>query len=125
MPEGFEKQMNPDEVADMLTLLTQRGKYLPLPLDKVATVVSTKGMFYDEENGQERLIFPDWKPKTYNGVPLVLIDPRGDRMPNAILLNGPEGKLPPKMPKSVPLPCHSPAKAIHLLSGVSGWGFPY
>jgi hypothetical protein len=29
------------------------------------------------------------------------------------------------MPKAVSLACHAPAKAIHLLSGVSGWGFPY
>ena len=29
------------------------------------------------------------------------------------------------MPKSVTLPCNPPAKAIHLLSGVSGWGYPY
>ena len=29
------------------------------------------------------------------------------------------------MPKSVKLTCNSPAKAIHLLSGVSGWGYPY
>jgi hypothetical protein len=28
------------------------------------------------------------------------------------------------MPKSVKLPCNSAARAIHLLSGVSGWGFP-
>ena len=31
----------------------------------------------------------------------------------------------PKMPKSVSVPCNAPAKAIHLLSGVSGWGYPY
>jgi uncharacterized protein len=29
------------------------------------------------------------------------------------------------MPKSVTLPCNMPAKAIHFLSGVSGWGSPY
>jgi hypothetical protein len=29
------------------------------------------------------------------------------------------------MPKSVELPCNMPAKAVHLLSGVSGWGFPF
>jgi hypothetical protein len=29
------------------------------------------------------------------------------------------------MPKSVSVPCNAPAKAIHLLSGVSGWGHPY
>ena len=28
------------------------------------------------------------------------------------------------MPKSVSLPVNAPAKAIHLLSGVAGWGFP-
>ena len=29
------------------------------------------------------------------------------------------------MPKSVKLPVNGPAKAIHFLSGVSGWGYPY
>ena len=28
------------------------------------------------------------------------------------------------MPRSVSLPCSFPVKAVHLLSGVSGWGFP-
>jgi hypothetical protein len=28
------------------------------------------------------------------------------------------------MPKSVVLPCNSPAKAIHLLGGVGGWNYP-
>ena len=28
------------------------------------------------------------------------------------------------MPKRVTLPCNTSAKAIHFLSGVSGWGFP-
>jgi hypothetical protein len=41
------------------------------------------------------------------------------------LLYGPEGKFPPQMPKSVELPCNAPARAIHFLSGVSGWGYPY
>ena len=42
-----------------------------------------------------------------------------------VLLYGPQGYLPPKMPKAMTVPCNVPAKAIHLLSGVSGWGFPY
>ena len=57
-------------------------------------------------------------------MPFQLVDPQGDKVPNVILLYGPNGKLPPKMPKSVTLPCNAPAKAIHLLSGVSGWGYP-
>jgi hypothetical protein len=82
-------------------------------------------MFYSEDNKMERLIFDSWKPKTFDGVPFVLVDPQGDRTRNVILLYGPQGKLPPKMPKTVTLECKSAAKAIHLLSGVSGWGFPY
>jgi hypothetical protein len=40
------------------------------------------------------------------------------------MLYGPQGNIPPKMPKSAIVPCNSSAKAIHLLSGVSGWGYP-
>jgi putative membrane-bound dehydrogenase-like protein len=124
MPEGFEKQVSAQDLVNLLEFLTARGKYLPLPLDKVATVLSTRGMFYSEDAGPERLIFPDWSPRVFEGVPFQLVDPRGDRVKNAVLLYGPQGTLPPKMPRSVTLPCNAPAKAIHLLSGVSGWGFP-
>ena len=121
MPEGFEKQMKPDELGDLLEFLTQKGKYLPLPLEKAATVVSTKDMFFDAGGTAERLIFPDWKPKTFKGVPFILVDPLGETVKNAVMLYGPQGKVPPTMPKSVSLPCNSKAKAIHLLSGVGGW----
>ncbi len=122
MPEGFEKQVTPDKIADLLAFLAQRGKYLPLDLRKAATVITTKGMFYDSDSSVERLVFPDWSPKTFEGVPFALVDPQGDRVPNAILLHSPNGTIPPKMPRSVTLPVNAPAKAIHLLSGVSGWG---
>ena len=124
MPEGFEKQVTPEGVADLLQFLTQRGKYLPLDLRKVATVVSTKGMFFEPDGDVERMIFPDWTPKTFEGVPFALVDPQGDRVPNVVLLNGPLGNIPPKMPKSVTLPVNSSVKAIHFLSGAAGWGYP-
>src|SRR5207253_6030327 len=98
MPDGFEKQLKKTELVDLLEFLTQRGKYLPLPLDKVATAVSTRGMFHSEDATGERLVFNDWSPKTYHDIPFNLIDPRGDRVPNVILLYGPEGKLPPTLP---------------------------
>ncbi len=124
MPEGFEKQLTKVELTDLLEFLTQRGKFLPIPLDKVASAVSTKGMFWDEKAGAERLVFEDWSPKTFEGVPFQLIDPQGDKVPNAVLLYGPQGKFPPTMPKSVSLPCNSPVKQVHLLSGVAGWASP-
>jgi putative membrane-bound dehydrogenase-like protein len=124
MPEGFEKQVPPQELVDLLEFLTAKGKFFPLPLNKVATVVTTKSMFHEGANGPDRLIFDDWSPKVFAGVPFVLIDPRGESLPNAILLHGPSGTLPPSMPKSVKIPCNAKARAIHLLSGVSGWGYP-
>ncbi|MFO0863482.1 MAG: c-type cytochrome [Gemmataceae bacterium] len=124
MPEGFEKQMKPEEVGDLLEFLTQRGKFLPLPLAKAATVVSTKNIFFGTESPIERMILPDWKAREVKGVPFHFVDPQGDRTANLILLYGPNGSVPPKMPKSVKVPCNAPAKAVHLLSGVSGWGHP-
>jgi uncharacterized protein len=125
MPDGFEKQVPPAGLNDLLAFLTQRGKYQPLDLSKVATSVSTRGMFEDADSQPERLVFPDWSPKIVDGVPFVLVDPKGDKVPNVVLLYGPQGKFPPQMPKSVELDCKSSAKAIHFLSGVSGWGYPY
>jgi putative membrane-bound dehydrogenase-like protein len=124
MPDGFEKQLSREDFVNLLEFLTQHGRYLPLPLGKAATVASTRGMFYSEEAPVERLIFRDWSPKTFHDVPFQLIDPQGGRVPNVILFYGPQGTIPPKMPHSVTVPCNSPAKAIHFLSGVSGWGYP-
>jgi hypothetical protein len=125
MPEGFEKQIPPTELSDLLTFLTQRGKYLPLSLAKVATAISTKGLFTAVDNPVERLVFDDWKPKTFQGVPFHLVDPQGDRVPNLVLLQGPKDSLTGQLPKSVRVPYSGPAKAIHLLSGVGGWCHPY
>jgi putative membrane-bound dehydrogenase-like protein len=123
MPEGFEKQMSEVELTNLLEFLTHRGKYLPLPLEKAATAVSTRGLLTDETSRAERLAFDDWKPKTFDGVPFNLIDPQGDKTPNVVMLYSQNGKLAEKMPKAVSVPCNAPAKAIHLLSGVSGWGY--
>jgi putative heme-binding domain-containing protein len=122
MPEGFEKQIPPEGLADLLAFLTRRGKFVPLDLRKAANVVSTQGMFFSKESPIERLVFPDWSPKTFEGVPFQLVDPQGGRSPNMIMLYSPNGEQPPRMPRSVNLSCHSPAKAIHFLSGISGWG---
>lgn len=126
MPEGFEKQVSPDDIVNLLEFLTQRGKYTPLDLRKVATVVTTKPMFFFPERSSdaEKLIFPDWSPKTFEGVPFLLVDPQGDRVPNAVMLHGTNGDIPPQMPKSIELPVNQPVKAVHFLGLISGWGYP-
>ncbi|HUG68948.1 MAG TPA: PVC-type heme-binding CxxCH protein, partial [Pirellulaceae bacterium] len=125
MPEGFEKQASDEDIVNLLEFLTAKGRFVALDLRKVATSVSTRGMFVNENTMAEALVFPDWTPKTFAGVPFQLVDPQGTRVPNAVLLYGPNGKFPPNMPKQVSLPVNTSAKAIHLLSGVSGWGSPY
>ncbi|MFM7038008.1 MAG: PVC-type heme-binding CxxCH protein [Planctomycetaceae bacterium] len=125
MPEGFEKQMSADELSNLLCFLTDKGKYLPVSLDRYATAISTKGLFSNDDNGPDRMIFGDWTPKIFKDIPFLLTDPRGRSVPNVILLYGPRGPLPPKMPKTVSLPVNSAAKAIHLLSGVGGWSYPF
>lgn len=124
MPEGFEKQMTETQLSDLLQFLTAKGKYVPIPLDKFATAVSTKGLFHEGDNGPDRLVFDNWKPKMLGDIPFVLTDPNGKSKPNIILLHGPRGTRPPDMPRLVTLPANTTARAIHLLSGVGGWSYP-
>jgi len=124
MPEGFEKDIQRSEFADLLAFLTKRGKFLPLDLAKVATIASDRSMFTQAGVNHERLIFPEWKPQTFKGTPFHLIDPQDGKTPNVVLLYGPQGGITKKMPKQAELAVNGEVKAIHLLSGVSGWGSP-
>jgi len=125
MPDGFEKTVKQEELIDLLEFLTARGKFVPLDLAKAATIVSTRGMFYSKDATVERLILPEWSPRTVKGVPFHFVDPRGDKQPNVIMLYSKNGEVAAAMPKSAKLDCNMPARTIHLLSGVSGWGYPY
>ncbi|MCA9055425.1 MAG: c-type cytochrome, partial [Planctomycetaceae bacterium] len=125
MPEGFEKTIPRADFVNLMEFLTAKGKYVPLDIRKVATSISTRSMFVNERADAERLIFPDWSPKVFKGIPFLLVDPKGQSVPNAILLYGPNGTWPPQMPKSVELPVNAKAKAVHFLSGVAGWAAPY
>ena len=124
MPDGFEKQFSRAELSDVLEFLTQRSKFVPLDLRRVATISSVSGMFQTPGSDVERLVFDDWGTKTFAGVPFYPLDPQGGRVRNAIMLHGDLGTVAPTMPPSVQLPCGFAAKSIHFLSGVSGWGFP-
>ncbi len=125
MPEGFEKQVSETDLCNLLEFLTQRGRYVPVDLTKAATIASDRGMFTDPENRSERLVFEQWGTQIFDGVPFNVIDPRDGRVANVILLNSPNGPVTRRLPRSVTVLAGGPAKAIHLLSGVSGWGFPY
>jgi WD40 repeat protein/serine/threonine protein kinase len=97
------------------------SKYLILPIDKVTSAISTKSLWSGAAH--ERLIFPTWGKQEVFGIPFDVIDPKGDSVKNAIVLYGPLSPFSREMPLSVRLKCGSAAKAIHLLGGVSGWGW--
>lgn len=126
MPEGFEKELNVDQMTDLLQFLTARGQFVPLDLSKVATTSSDQGMFYNRDAAGERLVFEQWGTQTFQGVPFQVVDPKVGTVKNAVVLRGgPRGSLTANHPNEIALPCSGKTKAIHFLSGVSGWGFPY
>ncbi len=125
MPEGFEKSVKPEEFTNLLEFLTQRGQYLPLDIGKSATVASDRGMFVEPDGVVERLVFSDWSPKTFRGVPFNVIDPKEGTVPNVIELFGPNGTVARSMPRKVSVNLNGPARFIHMLSGVGGWASPY
>ncbi len=125
MPEGFESLMNKQEFSDLLTFLTNRGKYTPIPLAGAATVSSGVGLFFDKNARGERIMFNDWSPKMVGEIPFVLEDPQDGRKANIIMLNSPNGEAAATMPKQASLPCSGTVSAIHLLGGIAGWGYPF
>lgn len=125
MPAGFEQQLPVEDMADLLEFLTSKGRFVPLSLGSVATAISTKGLFSENDNGPDRLVFEDWGNKEFGGVPFQLVDPHGKQRPNIVLLHGPLGTLPPNMPREVSIPCNMRVKRLHFLSGISGWGYPF
>jgi putative heme-binding domain-containing protein len=124
MPEGFEKSVNEQQLTDLLEFLTARGRYVPLDIAKAATSATDRGMFLERE-GSETMMFRDWSPKVFNGVPFHVVAPRDGNVLNAIQLYGPNGDMSKKMPKSVSLACSGSVKTLHILGGVAGWGSPY
>jgi hypothetical protein len=124
MPEGFESQMTREEMTDLLEFLTSKGKYLPLLLEKAATVSSGRGLFTKETSSEERMVFQDWSTKMVGDVPFLVVDPLAGLKPNMVMLRGPKGSLTANLPTEVDLVCNARVAAIHLLSGVGGWSYP-
>ena len=122
MPEGVEKDHNRTELADLLEFLTQRGSFAPVDFREIGTIASDRGMF---NGGDGRYVLEDWSDRTVQGVPFQFLDPKDGTVKNMILLHGPLGSISSKMPETVSFRVNRPIRSLHLLSGVSGWGFPY
>ena len=126
MPEGFEKQVSTDDIRNLLAFLTQPRQVPAARPEQGRHDRQHPGHVLRRESpNRSAWSFPTGRPRRSTSVPFVLVDPESGQVPNVVLLYGPEGKFPPQMPRSVELPCNAKAKAIHFLSGVSGWGYPY
>jgi hypothetical protein len=102
-----------------------RARFRALSLKEAATIASSQPIFRGSAAQHlDGLIPPFWGEFTTLGIPFRVDDPQDGSVRNMIVLYGPRGDLTREMPRSVSVPCGAPAKAIHLLSGVSGWGFP-
>lgn len=129
MPEGFET-LSDEELSSLLDYLTQQRRFLPLPLRTITNIVTTRGIVSDVPTDTakplEQLGSCCWTSgnQTVSGIPFEIIDPQGGRARNAVLLFSRLGTLSRERPKSVSLNVNGSVHGLHLLSGVSGWGYP-
>jgi putative heme-binding domain-containing protein len=121
MPEGFER-LGGNDLRNLLEFLTTRPRFIPLPLQNVATIASNQSMF-SGEGVSEKISMQRWGPQLVNDIPFFVPEPEAGAK-NVLLLYGPKGAVSSTMPKSISVPLNAPANALHLLSGVSGNGFP-
>jgi RNA polymerase sigma factor (sigma-70 family) len=111
--------------AAAIPIPTSRPGFTALSLKEAATVSSTRPIFRSEAKGADVLELPFWGELTAMGIPFQVDDPRGGSARNVIVLHGPEGDLCRELPGRASVRCGLAARAIHLLSGVSGWGYPH
>jgi len=98
-----------------------------LNLRNAMNAISTANLFnQDNTSGYtDTLTLPAWGRSKYHGVPFDLIDPFNKVMPNVVVFQGGDTAFTRSRPSSVVIPCHSSAKVIHILGGISGWAFPH
>ncbi len=102
-----------------------RRDFVALSLTEAASIACTEPIFRGTPNQRiDGLIPPYWGEFEARGIPFRVDEPGTSVERNLIALHGPNGDLTRQMPRSAVVACGLPAKAIHLLSGVCGWGFP-
>ena len=126
MPEGFEKSVPPEGLADLLAVPHAEGEVPAAgpPQGRHASP-RPRGCLSDPGRTVGRLVFEDWGPKVVDGVPFALVDPQGDRVAERDHAARPERDGSRRRCRSRSrLPVNATARAIHLLSGVADPGIP-
>jgi putative heme-binding domain-containing protein len=131
MPEGFEKLVSREELADLLEFLTERTQFVPLDLGRVATTSSTDEIYQAADPPAAATtnspsapttggdVANAWGLKPFSGVPFYRINPQEGRVRNVVMLRFGRRDAPSELPRSVELPCRMAAKAIHFLAATN------
>jgi putative membrane-bound dehydrogenase-like protein len=131
MPEGFEKLVSREELADLLEFLTERTQFVPLDLGRIATTSNTDEIYQaadppvaasaDSPSAPTtgEAVENAWGLKPFSGVPFYRINPHDGRVRNVVMLRFGRRDSPSELPRSVELPCRMAAKAIHFLAAAT------
>jgi putative heme-binding domain-containing protein len=127
MPTGFE-DLGTDALRDILAFLCAGYEdYRIVGIEQLCTASTSEGL-YDRRRDDKPIRFVDFGVVDVLGVPMELLDPaRMSQANNALVLKGGSvadwgSKL--NMPESVRVPVGFALQRMHVLGGVSAWGFP-
>ncbi len=127
MPEGLDA-LGAEALRDILTFMTGEAskQFRIVPLAEAATADSRDGVFAGPAPNQGRVKLAKFGDFKIEGVPFFIASPEKAAAGNFIVLKG--GPAPDNhsqtFPARVELPLNVAAKKLHLLSGISGWGWP-
>lgn len=127
MPEGLDA-LGAEALRDILTFMTGEAskQFRIVSLAEAATADSRDGVFAGPAPNQGRVKLAKFGDFKIEGVPFFIASPEKAAAGNFIVLKG--GPAPDNhsqtFPARVELPLNVAAKKLHLLSGISGWGWP-
>jgi len=126
MPEGFEA-LPPDILRDILAYICgTETRYRIVNLAKAYTADTRHGLFASEAATNDTVHLKKFGNVTAENVPYYIQDPtRSQTGANIIVLKGGGKKnAANEFPQKVEVALNTPAKRLHLLSGIAGWGYP-
>jgi putative membrane-bound dehydrogenase-like protein len=133
MPEGFES-LGPEGLRNVIAYLRSVavspegltvGRFRLLDLGAAFTASTTTGLYASKEAKRDTLPFKKFGQVEANGVPYKIVDPKSAKDGlNVIVLKGGNGKgaYSKTMAQKVEIPVGSPARRLHFLGAVGGWG---
>lgn len=126
MPEGFEA-LGAESLRDILAFIcASETRFRIVELKNSCTADTRRGLFANEEAVNDTVHFSKFGNVTAQDVPWFIPDPaKSANGNNIIVLKGGSGKaFAQSFPQRVEIAMNTPAKQMHFLSGIAGWGYP-